>query len=138
MWLTNFFLWIGYSNVSTVYLGTIMLATTCKLQKKCFLAHLRYFKVIWLEDSTFIHSCTKWGGCFCYFLFANINFKTHAVSLTDLLSHSVVSWNSRQRSSKAGANIGTGVFSRNPYVCTRIFEKQECLRSLSIQSVFVN
>ena len=70
-------------------------------------------KLSHFEDSTFIHSCSKWEGGICYFPFANINFKTHATNLTYLLGHSVVSWNSRQRSSKARANIGTCVFSHN-------------------------
>ena len=96
-------------------------------RKKIFLAHLWHFKVISFEDSTFIHSCSKLDGDICYFPFANINFKTHATNLTYLLGHSVVSWNSRQRSSEARANIGTCVFSHNPYVCTRISEKRNAL-----------
>ena len=52
MWLTNYIsLWIGNSNVSSVYLGTLMLT-----RRKIFLAHLWHFKVISFEDSTFIHS----------------------------------------------------------------------------------
>ena len=89
-------------------------------RRKIFLAHLWHFKVISFEDSTFIHSL--------------FSLYQHLVQNTCNKPYGMHTSGAR----KQATNIGICVFSRNPYVCRRISEKQECLRSLSIQSVFVN
>ena len=122
---------VGYKYLYELDIQTWALISNVNYKKNFSSLISGISKLFHFEDSMFIHSCSKLEGDICYFPFANINFKTHATNLPYLLGHSVVSRNSRQRSSEARANIGTCVFSHNPYVCTRIFEKKECFRSLA-------